>query len=111
MTAFIVGTSERSDASIREGAKELLSARVSARANPGGAGDGPANGSGARRMPCSDTELCAERDAAGIYGRATPWRAFPTQSMNLRVGPAKNPLRKWSLTKTILPTRAASRRR
>src|SRR5260370_25135870 len=46
-------------------AKELLSARVSARANPAGA-DGAGSGSGARRTSCSDTELCAEGDAAGI---------------------------------------------
>ena len=70
MTVFIVGTPERSDASIREGAKELVSGRVSGRANPGG-GDGASNGSDVRRNLCSDRGLFAERDEAGIpRGRA-----------------------------------------
>jgi len=85
MTVFIVGTSERSDASIREGAKELLSARVSARANPGG-GDGAASGNGARRSLCSDKGLCAEGSEGGIpQGRAF-WTCRVTSYRNLDNG-------------------------
>ena len=82
MTVFIVGTSERSDASIREGAKELLSGRASERGNPGGGG-GPASGSGARRTSCSDTELCAEGDAAGIPRSRAFWTCRVTRYRSL----------------------------
>src|SRR5258708_5396339 len=69
--AEILSTYDRiHSASIREGAKELVSGRVSARENPGG-GDEAGSGNGVCRSPCSDTGLCKEGDEAGIpQGRA-----------------------------------------
>ena len=72
MTVFIVRTSGRSDASIPEGVAQLVSVRASARVNPGG-GDGAGSGSGVRRNLCSDTELCAAGDEAGIPRRRAFW--------------------------------------
>ena len=82
MTVFIVGTSERSDASIREGAEELFTGRVSARANPCG-GDRAGSGNGARRSLCSDKGLCAEGGEGGIPQSRAFWTCRVTRYRNL----------------------------
>src|SRR5258708_6270583 len=60
------------EVSIREGAKELVSGRVSARGNPCG-GNGAGSGSGVRRSLCSDSGLCGEGGGARIPRGRTFW--------------------------------------